>query len=137
MAKVICKGTSLKQEIASVYTAVAQIISLNLAGSKAMFFDSTTLDGGVAKTYANTGYSETPEISGELFYDPALSGHQSYTDLIETPAATNFRITYADQAQTTQTMSTVGHGMDVAVAMEDGLKASFSMKGTGTAGWPT
>ena len=137
MSKIKCKGTSLKQEISSVYTAVAQIISFDHSGSKALTFESTTLDGGVAKTYDSTGYAETPELSGELFYDPALSGHQSYTDLIETPAQTNFRITYADNASTTQTFATVGHGADVTVAMDDGLKMKFSMKVTGTSGWPT
>lgn len=137
MAKVICKGTSLKQEISSVYTAVAQIISIDMSGSEALTFDSTTLDGGVAKTYTSTGYAETPEVSFEMFYDPALSGHQSYTDLIETPTQTNFRITYADTGATTQTHATVGHKADVAVAMDDGLKMTGGYKVTGTAGWPT
>lgn len=137
MAKIKCKGTSLKQEISSVYTAVAQILSLEKTGSESGTFDSTTLDGGVAKTYDPTGYSEPGECSGELFYDPALSGHQSYTDLIETPVATNFRITYADNAATTQTFSCTGFGADVTVAMDDGLKMKFKLKISGTAGWPT
>src|SRR3990167_7695174 len=108
-----------------------------------MTFDSTTLDGGIAKTYAATGYAEGGEVSGELFYDPALSGHQSFTDLIERDitavggTANNFRITYADTAATTQTFSVVGVGAAAAVAMDDGLKMKFKLKISGTAGWPT
>ena len=141
MAKIRGKATSLKQEISAVYTTVAQLLSISKGGSEQTTFDSTTLDGGISKTYAATGYAEPGDCTFEMFYDPALSGHQSYTDLIESDvsvtASTNFRITYADAAATTQTFGAVGFGADVAVVMDDGVKLSGKMKITGTAGWPT
>lgn len=143
MAKIRCKGTSLKQEISSVYTAVAQITSMESSGSETITFDGTTLDGGIAKEHPATGYAESGEVSGELFYDPALSGHQSFTDLIERDvtavggAANNFRITYADTAATTHTFSVTGVGAGIAVQMDDGLKMKFKLKISGTAGWPS
>ena len=141
MAKIRGKASSLKQEISAVYTAIAQLLRIGKKGSKQETFDSTTLDGGIAKTRAATGYAEPGTVDFDMFYDPALSGHQSYTDLIESDvsstATTNFRITYADAAATTQTMSCVGFGADVEVVMNDGVKMSGSMEITGTAGWPT
>lgn len=137
MAKIKGKGTSLKQEISSVYTTIAQLIDLKKGGSKSGTYDSTTLDGGAAKTKGITGYAEPGTCSGSLFYDPALSGHQSFTDLIETPVETNFRITYADTGATTQTFAVAGFGFDVDVVQDDGVKGSFELEITGTAGWPT
>ena len=137
MAKNKSKGVILAQEIASVFTAVAQLTSLSLTGSAALYYDSTTLDGSVPKTYDSTGYAETPEFSAEGFYDAGLSGHQSFTDLIETPAATNFKITHTDTGASTQTFSTIGHKADVVFAMEDGVKWTIGAKVTGTANWKT
>lgn len=138
MAKVACKGTVLQQEIASVYTAVAQVISLDISGSQTETYDATTLDtSGSGKEYAPTGYAETPDINGEVFYDPALAGHQAMTDLIATPAAQNWKVIYADSGTTEQILAGAGFGFDVTVDMADGLKGSFSIKTTGSAGWST
>jgi hypothetical protein len=137
MAKVKCKGTALKQQIAMSYTAVAQLISLSMSGSESLTYDSTTLDGGVEKTYDQTGYTEPGECSGELFYDPALSGHQSMTDLLAAPADQNWQILYADSGGTTQTFAGAGIAFGNTVDMADGLKGSFTIKIDGTAGWPT
>lgn len=131
MAKVICKGTALKQEIASVYTTVAQVISLDVTGEKPVTYDSTTLDGSAYKTKAWTGYVDPPTISGEMFYDPALSGHQSFVALMASGTVTNFRITYVDGSTTSHTYSVVSVGVDKKVAIDDGLKASFSLETSG------
>jgi hypothetical protein len=68
--KVPSKGTALLMEISSVYTAFPQISSLNISGEKAETVDTTTLDGGAAKTKNNTGYVDNATISGECLYDP-------------------------------------------------------------------
>ncbi len=137
MAKNRSKGVIFSQEISAVYTPIAQLTTLSLSGAAALTYDSTTLDGGAPKTYANTGYAETPEFSAEAFYDAGLSGHQSFTDLIETPAETNFRITHTNTGATTQTFATVGHKFDLTFAMEDGVKGTIGGKVTGTSNWPT
>jgi hypothetical protein len=135
MAKIVGKASALRQEISSVYTTIAQLTSIKKAGSKSLTYDSTTLDGGVAKTYDATGYAEPGTVAFEGFYDPALSGHQSYTDLIETPVATNFRVVHSNT--TTQTFSCTGFGLDYDIVMDDGVKMSGELQISGTAGWPT
>ena len=137
MAKVPCKGTVLQQTISMSLTAVAQLTSIEISGSEAETWDSTTLDGGVYKTYDQTGYSEPGEVSAELFYDPALSGHQFITDQIATPADNAMKIIYADSATTEQSFTAAGHAFGATVAMDNGLVGSCTWKIDGDPGWPT
>ena len=140
MAKVISKGTILKQTISASLTAIAQIISLDHSGAKADTFDSTTLDGGIFKTKDLTGYSEPGAISGELFYDPALAGHKALSSLMgfssTAPAQNAMQITYADIAATTQSFTAAAVGFGVTVDMANGLKGKFNIDITGDPGFP-
>ncbi len=139
MAKVICKGTVLKQTISASLTAIAQIISFDHSGAESLTYDSTTLDGGIFKTYDLTGFSEPGEISGELFYDPALAGHKFLSGLMgystTAPAQNAMQIVYADQATTTQSFTNSGIGFGVTVDMGDGLKGKFKIKISGDPGF--
>lgn len=138
MAKVACKGTVLQQELSMVFTAVAQIVSLGQSGAESETFDCTTLDtSGAGKEYGQTGYTEPGSVDFELFYDPALAGHQAMTDLLTTPAEQNWKIIFADTGVTEYPFTGAGIGFDVAVDMNDGLKASGSIKLNGLGTWPT
>jgi hypothetical protein len=142
MSKVICKGTTLKQTISASLTAVAQVISLEISGAEAETYDSTTLDGGYWKSYDLTGYSEPGEVSGELFYDPALAGHKALTTLMgvggnTTAQAQNaMQIVYADDAATTQSFTAASVAFGVTADMADGLKGKFKIKISGDPGFP-
>lgn len=137
MAIVRCKGTVLSHTVGTSLTAIAQITDFEESGSEQLTFDSTTLDGSVYKTYAPTGYSEPGELSGTLFYDPALAGHQNITDQIDTPATNAGQVSFANAATTTKAFTAVGHAFGYAVAMDDGLKGNFKVQLTGSPGWPT
>ena len=138
MAIVKCKGTVLQQEISSAFTAVAQVTSLDHSGTESETFESTSLDtSGAGKTYSQTGYTEPGTLSGELFYDPALAGHQAMTDLLTTPADQNWKVIFADTATTEYPFTGAGIGFDFTVDMSDGLKASFSVQLDGLGTWPT
>lgn len=137
MAKVKCKGMVLSHTVGTSLTALAQITDFEESGAEAQTYDSTTLDGGVFKTYDPTGFSEPGEISGTLFYDPALAGHQNITDQIAAPATNAGQVTFANSATTTKAFTAVGHAFGYAVAMDDGLKGKFKVKLTGDPGWPT
>lgn len=138
MAIVKCKGTVLQQELAMIYTAVAQVISMEHSGTESETFESTTLDtSGAGKTYSQTGYTEPGTLSGELFYDPALAGHQAITDLLTTPADQNWKVIFADIGTTEYPFRSAGVGFDFSVDMADGLKGSFSMQLDGLGTWPT
>ena len=135
MAKVVCKGTVLQQEIASTFTAVAQVISVDIGESKTETFETTCLDtSGAGKTKAATGYAEPGDVSFELFFDPVLSGHQAITDLVTTPAENDFKVIFADDANTELPFTAAGVGVGITVDMADGLKASVTLE---TSGLPT
>jgi len=129
MTKIACKGTVLQQEIGTVYTAVAQIISLDLPEMESETFDADTLDVATAGIpYQPTGRTEPGSLSGELFYDPALAGHQALLELLTTPAAENWKIIFSDTGVSEWTFSSAGLSFGGTVALNDGLKGSFSLK---------
>lgn len=129
MAKIVCKGTVLKQTISSTLTAVAQIIDMEHSGAESETFDSTTLDTtGAGKEYTATGFSEGGTVNFSLFYDPVLSGHQAITDEVTTPVERAWEITFADAATTSAAFTAAGLGFDFTVDMNDGLKGSVSIK---------
>ncbi len=138
MAKIKGKGTVLKQSIASVLTPVAQVISLDISGIETETFECDTLDNTSAGIlYQPTGRSEGGSTSGELFFDPALAGHQAMTDIIITPALTPWEIVFADTATTPWSISGAGLSFGVAIVMNDGLKSSFEIKHSGLPGFTT
>lgn len=137
MAKIKSKGTLLKQTISMTLTTVAQVLSLDVADSETEMFDSTDLSTTVWRTMDPTGYSKAGDVSGELFYDPALAGHQAFTDLLAAPADTVFTVTYADGSSTVQTFTASGYKFGATVAMNDGLKGKFTLIVDGDPGWPT
>lgn len=132
MAKVRCKGTVLHQEIASVFTAVAQVVSMSHSGGASEDYDATTLDtSGAGKEYELTGYSDGGNWDFDLFYDPALAGHQAITDLVTTPAKQKWKVIYADTGTTEEPFTSAGITVGREVAMSDGLKMSVSCHCTG------
>lgn len=137
MAKVICKGTILKQAIASILTAVAQVENINVSGAASETVETRSLDGGAAIEHTATGYYEPGSVSFDLQYDPALAGHQVISDLVGAPADTVWQITYADGAATTHGFTSAGAGFDVTVDPANILKASVSLKLTGANSFPT
>jgi len=135
MSKLKSKGTALQQMIGTVYTAVAQVISLDTSGMESETYDSTTLDGGVGKTYDQTGYSEPGSVGAELFYDPALAGHQELLTLITTPADETWKIVWSDSSEWSFTGA--GIGFDSSAALNDGIKATISIKLDGLPTFPS
>lgn len=137
MAKIPCKGTLLELEISSVDTAVAQVIELSADLMRSLTFDSTDLSTGVGKTKGQTGYAEQGDISGTIFYDPAQATHTYYASIIATPAENNGNIVLADGSTTHLAFVGAGFGLGLAVDMNDGLKAPFSIECSGLLGFPT
>jgi len=131
MVKVKSKGTVLQQELSSVFTAVSQLDSITYTGAESETYDCTTLDGAVGREYSQTGYSEVGEVSISGFFDPALAAHTEIRDLIDTPAAQNWKVIFADTATTTMSYTSAGASWENTVAMNDGLKFSSTHKVTG------
>lgn len=136
MAIVRSKGTKVQHTVSATLVDIAQVLSIEHSGCGSITFDSTTLDGGVYKTKAASGYSNPGTVAIEGFYDPALAGHKAITALITTPASNAMKLIYADTAATNQAFTQAGVEFGVTVAMEDGLKFTATYEVTGDPGWP-
>jgi len=137
MAKVKSKGIVLSHTVGSAAVALAQIINLEESGAASMTYDATTLDGGVFKQFEPTGYSEPGELTGTLFYDPALAGHKNITNLIAAPATNAMSVTFPDAGSTTKAFTAAGYEFGYAAAMDNGLVGTFKYKLTGNPGFPS
>lgn len=138
MPKVICKGMLFQQDIATVMTTVAQATTISLDGSEDITVDSTDLSGGPFKEYTNSGYAEPGTVTVELFYDPALSGHQTLTDLVGSGAGDSFRISYPTSGSaTTQSITTAGQGFSMTGTVGELIRGTFTGQLTGSPGWAT
>lgn len=138
MAQILCKGTVLKQTIASVLTAVAQITSLDLPDMESETYEADTLDNASAGIpYAPTGRTEPGKCGGELFLDPALAGHKALLALLTTPALCVWNIVFADAAHTVWPFTGAGFSMGGSVALKEGLKGKFSIKLSGLPTFPS
>lgn len=139
MAKLKCKGMVLSLASGTVYTPVAQVISMGVSGIATETYDSRTLDGTAGVEYDPTGFVEGGSTTFELFHDWALAGHQSIHDLVvaaclDTNGAANktdWKMIAANTASTELTMSAAGVGIDITAAASDGLKASVTLKHSG------
>lgn len=133
-SKIKSKGTSLLMSITGTYTAIPSLTSLTISGEKSMKYDSTVLGGGTFKTYDPTGYTEPCSISAGVFWDPADTVHVAFRALIATPVATNFKVTYADTAPTSEIYSGTAFGMDKDVQKDNAVTATLTIE---TSGAPT
>lgn len=130
MAMLKSKGTALSVSIASVYTAVAQIIDMDKDAMTSETFDADTVDNADAGIpYLPTGRTEGGSVSGNLFLDPALSIHKTLLGFLETPAVQAWKLTFSDAAATAWLFN--GAGFELSgpkIALNDGVKAGFSIK---------
>ena len=138
MAKVIVKGSSLKQTITTTLTAVAQVIDFSHSGVEVETIDVTTIDTpGSGREYLASGIVEGGSVDASLFFDPNLAGHQAITDDITTPTERNWALTFVDAGTTEATFDVAGIGFGITGTMEDGLKADISLKLDQLMAYPT
>lgn len=131
MAKLKGKGTVLQQTISATLTDVANVFSISLSGEESETFETTDLSTSVFKTYAQTGYTEPGTVEAGLFFDPALAGHAAIVALLTTPADCVWKVKYSDAGPSSITYTSAGIGLSQEVVMNDGLKATLTMKRTG------
>jgi hypothetical protein len=136
----ISKGSVLSADVATVLTAMAEVISIDHSGAESETFKYTNLNtSGAGHEYLATGYSEGGTVDAEIWFLPATASQQIFTDEITTPTTVvanqlDGQITFADTGATTMPFKIAGVGIGVSVAMDDGVKLSVSLK---TNGLPT
>ena len=137
MALVVSKGTILKQTIASVLTAVAQVKSITMSGAGSESYEARTLDvSGAGVPHKVNGWTEGGSVAFGLFYDPALAGHKAILTVMTTPASCVWNIVCADTGASVIafTSSAVGHNITVDAAT--GLSADVTLKVDGLPTYP-
>lgn len=138
MAKIACKGMALQQDIATVYTTVAQVTSISIDGTEDVTVDSTDLGTSFWKEYTNAGFTEPGTLTAELFYDPSLSGHQTLTDCIGTGSGESWKVSYPTPSSATeQSFSSAGQGFSANGSVGELVRGTFTAQLTGNPGWPT
>lgn len=128
MAKIQCKGTILQLDIATVYTAVAQLIAHTPPAFGSGSFDSTTLDtSGAGEETELTGYAKGDDFDAEIFWDPELAVHAAIHDAIyPTPTVTNWKTIFVNAGATEMAYTVTALKIAPAIAMKDGLKATIT-----------
>lgn len=133
MARIRSKGTALLQSISAVYTAIAQLKTIDISGEKSETTDGSSLDqSGAHKLKDPTGYVEPCTIKADAHYDPALASHVAFEGLVAAPVATNFKITYTDTAPTSKIYSGTGFGCDKKINPSENVNATFTIETSGT-----
>ena len=138
MARIKGKGSVLQVEIASVFTAIAQLTSIDGPEAEVEDADATALDtSGAGKLYAPTGFVEPGEVDAEGLFDPVLASHQALTDLLTAPATVNWKLIFADAAPTTWPFAGHLKKLGPKIEMGDLLRFSFGIKLSGLVTYPT
>lgn len=137
MTKIASKGTKLQLSIASVYTDIAQIESLDAPDAEVQVVDVTALDSGVGMEFKPNGYVNGGASSGSLFYDPVLAVHQALTDLITTPAVAAWKYIFADAAATVWPFNGTLTKCQPKASVQEFVKADFNIKLDGMVTYPT
>lgn len=97
MSKFVSKGTALQLSIASVYTTVIQMITINAPDANVQTYDATALDTvGAGEEHLPTGYVDGGICSGTAFFDPTAATQKAMTALITTPALANWKIIWSN-----------------------------------------
>lgn len=133
MALVKGKGNVLQMEISSVYTAIPQIISLDVSGEKSETYSGRTIDGSVHDSQPPNGYVSNPEISFECFWDSANTVHARLKTDMRTPPATGVNFKHIDVSGTpvTEIWNCTGIGVDTKIVTDEGVKATVTLTTSG------
>lgn len=136
MGVLVSKGTKFQHEISTVLTDVAQVISLDGPDAEVETFEADHLGNAAAGVPMKpTGRTQGGSVSYELFFDPALAGHQDLTDQLVTPAVTSWAIVFSDT--TSWPFDGTLKSLTPAVDLADGLKASGEVELDGLVDYPT
>ena len=137
MAQLKTKGSILEQSIATVFTAVAQIISIDLPKFASETYEADTIDNSNAGIpHKPTGRTEGDSLGFELFFDPALTGHKALLSLLTTPALQSWKVKFSDSGPTIWPFVGAGFSLGGKMDLKDGVKAQCSIKLDGLPTFP-
>jgi hypothetical protein len=131
------KGLKLQISIASVFTDIPCIDSIQLPQVKPQTTETTALDSGVGNEHKPTGYSDGGMCTGSLFIDPGNVVHKALLALLIAPAISSFKAILPDVALTTWPFSgTLTDFGAVTGKVGEFLKTNFEITLDGIVAYP-
>lgn len=138
MTKWASKGTAVQLSIASVYTTIAQLDSIDGPNAEVQNYDGTALDSGVGMEFYPTGYTNGGTLNFGGFFDPVGVTLQALTDLASAPVVSLWKLIFSDTSATTWAFSGILQNVPKPVAaIGDGLRFDASVKLSGLVAYPT
>lgn len=132
LVKYPAKGMTLLQSIASVYTALAGVRSIDISGYKTLTMPTESLDASSpVKTKQSNGFADPPTIKASGFYDPAHATYTAFEGLMPAATVTNFKVTFPDAAPTSRIYSGVGFAINIKGEVGNALMADIEIETSG------
>ena len=135
MAKIAGKGTLFQIAVGASYSTVAQLRDISCSGAEAIVYDSTTLDTGVGRTSAVTGYSNPGTVTISGLYDPSDDTHNLLTAKKTAPVDSTYKIVFSDETE--QTFTAAGLSFDVSASLDDATTFTATFQLSSLATFPT
>lgn len=132
MSKFAGKDVSLKVEISSVYTTIAQIRDLNPPNLEQTPIDVTNRDGSGWMEFIG-GLKNGGEVTFDIVYDPDQTTHSASASgglitLLSAGTLNNFRITWPDPTPVTFTFAALVTKFAPKAPLNDKLAADVTLK---------
>lgn len=131
---------SLKTEISSVYTTIAQVRDINGPNRSRDTVEVTSRDStGQAKEYL-AGLLENGEVTFDVVFDPDTQTHSASASgglqtLMDSGTLNNFRVSFADTTATTATFAGLVTGFQPTMPLNGAQTASATIKISGQITW--
>jgi hypothetical protein len=135
-AKYSSKGASLMLQVASVYTAIAQLTEIKPPSAKVQVENVPDLSSPAGIPKQPTGWVDGGQAGGSCYFDPADATHKAITAFLAAPAVSLWKCTYPDIAPTSWTWSGIVTEFTPTIRYGEFMKADFMMEVSGTVtGW--
>lgn len=130
MGKRTAKLTVLQMEIASVYTDIAFVENIQGPGLECDQIEDTDLVD-TWKQFLN-GIPDGGEVTLDVFFDQSTATHKALYNAIGIATATNFRLKWQGSATDQWTLACNVRRFQPSARKNDVLRASITLKVTGT-----
>lgn len=129
----------LKVDIASTYTAIAQIRDISGPSLSADTIEVTHRDGGGWKEFI-AGLRDGGEVTFDLIFDPDLTTHSpsaagGMITLLMAGTKNGFKVEFADSTATVATFDAIVTAFEPTMPLNDAQAADVTIKVSGAVTW--
>lgn len=128
MATSPCKGTTLKIDIATVLTPVAQLIEITPSQKQSTDFEVVSLDQADRVVHREPdGYINVGPTSGVLFWDPENAAQAALLTHLDAATKPTMQILWPNTGASEEDFVASSVSLQKQVSARDGLKQQFSL----------